>query len=433
MARNTRFIALVAALLVFSGCARNASWRTNEPADCAQAKCDTTFIEQHDRFDLTYVEFSERGNVFDRPRLNRVLEHINALAQGPRGVTAVVFVHGWKHNASDDDKNVKSFRRVLHAVTEDQQFRKQLFGTRRLVGVYAGWRGRSINLSLVEQLTYWDRKAVAQEVGKGGVTEMLLRLRHATLGSKTHGALRPNNTQGNSFLVVGHSFGGAIVLSALNEVLLQQLITAQPWKAPAADCPGNPDAPCVKAEPFAHGVVLLNPAIEANQTLQLREMATRYRYPDDQIKMMHVISTDGDTATSIAFPAGQWLGVNLSSRQTDLNRTYGGKPVTLREEELDTTTVGNFIPFRTARLEADDDAGSWTFEQCRKGNCGLSDEQKNTLIPTAENNPLVFISTDERFMKDHNDVFNCNVAAYLAAIVLDAQSRLLVAKRKPER
>ena len=53
--------------------------------------------------------------------------------------------------------------------------------TRKIVGVYIGWRGRSIDLSGLDNITYWDRKAVAEQVGKGGVTELLLRLERAVV------------------------------------------------------------------------------------------------------------------------------------------------------------------------------------------------------------------------------------------------------------
>ena len=40
-------------------------------------------------------------------------------------------------------------------------------------------------------------------------------------------------------------------------------------------------------------------------------------------------------------------------------------------------------------------------------------------IPAKHNEPLAFIQTDETFIADHNDVFNDNVSAYLAAIVAE--------------
>ena len=46
-------------------------------------------------------------------------------------------------------------------------------------------------------------------------------------------------------------------------------------------------------------------------------------------------------------------------------------------------------------------------------------------IPVKPNEPLAFIQTDETFIADHNDVFNDNVSAYLAAIVAENRYKLI--------
>ena len=51
-----------------------------------------------------------------------------------------------------------------------------VLGSRKLVGIYIGWRGKSMHGLGTENLTYWDRKSVAQEVGKGGVTDVFIEL-----------------------------------------------------------------------------------------------------------------------------------------------------------------------------------------------------------------------------------------------------------------
>ena len=54
---------------ILIGCTPNEAYRTALPASCATPNCGDapdTFIEKHDGYDLAYVEFTERGNVFDR-------------------------------------------------------------------------------------------------------------------------------------------------------------------------------------------------------------------------------------------------------------------------------------------------------------------------------------------------------------------------------
>jgi hypothetical protein len=118
---------LAACLLVWSsglglsGCTRNAPYRTAQPATCTAGDCDDKLIEKHDGYDLAFVEFTERGHVFDRERMNRVLDYVAEQARydpsNPEGgVFTIVFVHGWKHNARGDDGNVISFRKLLRQI-----------------------------------------------------------------------------------------------------------------------------------------------------------------------------------------------------------------------------------------------------------------------------------------------------------------------------
>lgn len=113
------------------------------------------------------MEFTERGNVFDRKRMKRVLDHVGKQARydpetPEQGVMTVVFVHGWKHNAHADDENVKNFRKLLESASGKS-------GPRRVIGVYIGWRGLSIDWGFLANVSYWDKKAMAQQVAKGGV------------------------------------------------------------------------------------------------------------------------------------------------------------------------------------------------------------------------------------------------------------------------
>jgi hypothetical protein len=395
--------------LIAIGCTPNEAYRTAGPIDCQpDVDCSGTFIEHHPGFDLTYVEFTERGNVFSRERMQQVLDYVGERAQydpndPERGVIAVVFVHGWKHNARADDENVKSFRELLRKaslLTES--------GPRRMIGVYVGWRGLSIDWGVLTNLSYWERKAVAEQVAKGGVTELLLRLEHEVVDDEPG---RPNR---NLYLVTGHSFGGAVVLSALNEILLERVVEA------VAKQPGDD---CVASRPYGHGVVLVNPAIEANEVLQLKELVAETCFVPTQDRLMHVISSDADQATSMAFGIGQTLGVNLTWQQTDLSREYAGKEMSVAETELDTITVGNFIPFQTGQLDRADSADvRWRYRSCVGDELDCIDPaHRDGHIPARHNEPLAFIHTDESFIADHNDVFNDNVSAYLAAIMAEAR------------
>ena len=79
--------ALLLALVVV-GCTPNAPYRTTPMVDCPMESrepnhdCDPTgFIEHHAAYDLAFVEFTERGNVFDRDSMRQVLDFVGDQAQ----------------------------------------------------------------------------------------------------------------------------------------------------------------------------------------------------------------------------------------------------------------------------------------------------------------------------------------------------------------
>ena len=419
-----RTLLLLLALIV-TACTQNAPYRTVEAVRCEENDCNPgTYIEQHQNYDLAFVEFSERGNVFSRERMNQVLDFVGKRAQydpkqPDQGVLALVFVHGWKHNASAEDKNIASFRNLLSKIATLSRTATSTAGTkmtppRRVIGVYVGWRGLSIDWGEpLTNISYWERKQTAEQVARGGVTELLLRLEREVIDDEPG---RPLNR--NLYFVTGHSFGGAVVLAALNDVMLERIVSG---------IPTEDDDGCVQTRSFGHGVVLLNPAIEANEALQLKELVAETCFGSNQVRLLHVISSDADAATNQAFRIGQQLGVNPRWKQTTLYREFDGKQLQFQENDLDTITVGNFKPFQTGQLSrSDSDASRWDYKSCIGENpqC-LDDADIQQHIPVQSNEPLAFIQTDINFISDHNDVFNDNVAAYLAAVVAEARYKLL--------
>ncbi len=431
LSRKLKFVLILVVATLALGCSKirapNEPWRGTdvsspedlskpvEVVDCEKGeldendntKCSTAVIEQYDNYDLAFVEFTERGNLFNRNAMDEVLNHIEKISETTNGAQVIVFVHGWKHNASDNDTNVHSFRDTLEVVgaTTDKK------EGRRTVGVYVGWRGMSWDIPGIKELSFWERKAVAEEVGQGGVSELLVKLHHLT-GKSGQG----DNANKNIFLVVGHSFGGAIVLSSLHDIMLDRLIDAHYDDVAEA-------GECGIADSFADGLVLLNPAIEANQIIQLKENSSDCQFPSDQMKLMHVISTDADKATSFAFPLGQWLDTVLTWNQEKLYRTSENSSgyVKLREYDLDITTIGNHEQFRSGYLNKN--GPDWEFNFCpgvgdAHNDCNVKDLDNH--FPVKKHDPLVFIKTGEAFMEGHNDVFNCNVRGYLISIIYDS-------------
>ncbi|MCY1297517.1 hypothetical protein D9M70_469600 [compost metagenome] len=177
---------------------------------------------------------------------------------------------------------------------------------------------------------------------------------------------------------------------------------------------------------------MLNPAIEANQGLLLKEHSLKVGATGARAQpLLYVISSKGDGATHQLFPLGQWLGVNLTWSQVDLKRVYNGKAFTLREEELDTTAIGNYNLYHTTLIQ--DPAptkalaqpavvvdstkfGKWELiSYCTTdGSNGGPDLPR---IPCYNNEPVNFIYTTDSFIGNHNDIFNDQVIAFMSTAV----------------
>jgi hypothetical protein len=397
-------------------CTENSVQKNAAIADrCYQdlSHCDTEVVEKHLQFDLGFVEFTERGNQFDRARTKQVIDHINQYAQSDKGAAVFVFVHGWKHNAASDDSNVINFREMLSRAAEN------LFvGQRRVIGLYLGLRGKVTSLPFLKELSYWGRKSVAEEIGAGGATEVLTELNQILI-EQFNDVQSVAALYKNTYVIIGHSFGGAIVLSALHDVVLAELIAVS--RRPI----NLNQAQCHKVKRFADGVVLLNPAIEANRLILLRDIAAKCEFGKDQPPLMHIISSETDLATSRYFPIGQYANLAMPVSPKKLNRSINGKRLILDERELDVTTTGNLDQLRTGYLFFNKNNGQWVYKNCRTDllGCGLASQRQQTNhIPVAEFDPLLFIRSDADFIQDHNDVFSCYTQSYITTIMFKTQA-----------
>lgn len=410
---------LLAVFLMFaiSGCVANAPFRSSQGTACDGhwSGCGD-YYEKHEGYDLGFVEFTERGNDFAPRQTAEILSTIKDYAK-TNDVALVVFIHGWKHNASTEDGNVISFNKALAHIAKSK-----VTGDKKLIGIYIGWRGMSFHGLQLENLTFWDRKAVAEEVGHGGVTNFLIDLEHIAAQKNKH-----------FMLTIGHSFGAAIALSALHDTLLDKMKSAEREGV---------------LKPFGDGVILLNPAIEADQALLLKESSMRIGALDKPVpSAMYVISSRADMPTNVIFPLGQFFGVTLRWSQAVIQRDYDGYRYTLREKDLDGTTVGNYAMFTTAFMDDEatkpiperqssllpssdpapffgrskmfalslkDPIGPWGLKSYCSPTAPLEHEKR---FPCFDNDPIDFISVPESFIANHNDIFNTNVISLLTTIV----------------
>jgi len=94
------------------------------------------------------------------------------LKEGDRNQVVIVisYAHGCKHNASRiKDGDLENFKNVLRqqVIAEEQLTRslnrgkkeKDKVESRKVIGLYTGWRGALYNYNWLNTLTFWKRTA----------------------------------------------------------------------------------------------------------------------------------------------------------------------------------------------------------------------------------------------------------------------------------
>ncbi len=325
-----------AGLLLLAGCTANRPFRTDYTVTGPGApNSPGAVIESTRDYKLGFVEFDDQGWFWDPRQWKAATAMIgegaglNSPSGGP-GAVIVLFVHGWKNNASADNSNVQMFRDTLtqlnkFELAESAQEKRQ---ARRVVGVYAGWRGLSATAEPFKEFSFYERKNTAHKVGHGGLTELLVRLeslqrqinRHPVRGT----AGTPSANRDTELIIMGHSFGGGAVYTAISQILLQRFVDSV-------------DEGRV-LQSFGDLVILLNPAFEASIHQQLDVLATGARYTTAQKPVMAIFTSESDWATKYAFPVGRSLS------------TWWEKYRDSGQGTADRETVGNFAPFLTHDL-----------------------------------------------------------------------------------
>lgn len=429
--------AAVVAVLGVTACAPFQEYRTVYPEVCVSPdpapspECETHALQQlptanGSRYLLGFIEFDDQGQLWDRKQMSEVVGKL-AAETGTKELLMVVFVHGWKHSAAPGDGNIKTFRNVLAQLGDSEAQIAKLTGTppREVAGVYVGWRGGSVTVPLLEDLTFWDRKNTAQKVGHGGVTEVLSRLE---LIKQDKESTEPGHSR-TRLVVVGHSFGGAVVHAALAQVLESRFVQTTGPAGVQSDIAG-----------FADLVVLINPAFEAMQFSPLSDMATeRGTYFASQLPVVLEMTSEADYATRYAFPAGRWFSTwfeKIRDRQRWNAVTHAQE--TINESEANVAAVGHFKPYRTHRLYPLNDRERAQLKELStadsvrlfiQSSADWAHDKSGSKIPfgdvmlertatSAGRNPYLLTYVDKHLITDHNDIDDPRIIEFVKQLIL---------------
>lgn len=336
-----RLSSLLLALMVFTGCA--PSYLYHSPQSNCSAKhsssCSQSYIENDNDYTLGFIEIDDKGWFKDRQQLNAFIHEIQQT--GDQDILLLVYAHGWKHNADNNDRDVIRMRSTLkHLVA----YENQTSHPRKVIGLYIGWRGLSVNTPIIKEFSFWERKATAHNAGETA-NEIFTRLQLLMDNKRKH-----ENSQ-SSYVVVGHSFGGALVYSAMRPIMVSRL--SRDIQTPQNKKLYNNDL-----------VVLLNPAFEAARVKELRDLANGI----ESAPYLIILTADNDNATKKAFPAGRFFSTMFSKYSND-------------QKKSDRTTIGHYRPFFTHELL---DIG-----ETKGHGCGQQDEDYVPEADLAADNKLV--------------------------------------------
>lgn len=450
------------ALFVVAACTPAAPYRTtlsDPPPECPcpdsgrlPAACENARHEHSKDYDLLFVEFDDQGVLYPStpdgagglwpPQINEVMDRLRRLGDTfkDQGISLYLFVHGWKHNASADDDDVKGFREMLHSAALVEQA-SQLH--HRVIGIYVAWRGLSATGEPFVELSFWERKATALYVAQGSARGLLARLKGFQRGINCRrstdciaGEPRPGVRPTVRFIMIGHSFGGLILFNAISGALVEGLTYREDS--------GDPSAPAVR---FGDMVVLLNPAFEAIRYTPVHRIVTnphrafkRYQAP-----ILVSITSTADWATGWAFPLGRFVNTLFEKtaspeEKTAIKNTVGHvglyithkltrsaeEPATCQEwKDISTLDPAARLEQMRVNLKAEAKNNDDFFgpgrpvlkDQWVRKFCGGATLKH---VKYGANSPIWNVETDKSIIKSHGDIRGSVLANFLRQLYKDS-------------
>lgn len=250
-----------------------------------------------ERFGLGLIEFNDDGHIKDLEQERLVLGRIRAVAAD--GAILVVFAHGWHHGADPCDSNLTCFRAVLADLTASRQ--------RPVVGLYLAWRGKAFRSGPLDMLSFYGRKSAAHRLGEHGARQVLQELQEIYCDGRVNACNaegQPTRTR-LTMITVGHSFGAAVVYSALENLMVREkggIEHVVGFDAPAADA----------TKPIRLGLgdlaILINPAFEAQRYRPFAgDQSRRGVYSLNQYPVLLTVASRADSAVGFWFKVGRLL------------------------------------------------------------------------------------------------------------------------------
>ena len=350
---------------------------------------------------LLLVDVSEDGKlvcpgVNKRPvpcteRIERVRRWL-----GTESTTApiVVFVHGWHHNASDEDENLRGFKKFLSKL--EQRRRQAGVEYPQVNGIYVGWRGDEWEfvgpewIQFLDFPTIWSRKDASVLVGEGGLRTLISALREDY----------PNRV----LIVAGHSLGASAIFHAVKPDLHLSVESGQEFILMN---------PAISEREFDAVATRVRTAARAARSRNRANLSRTHR-------VLMVLQALGDRAIgtlyALAFP-GVPVGFDDDKRTHHARMCESDCPAPPGASSAEEGLFED--PGCYQRLPAEAEPSMVITAITRNGTC-----------EPQMDNPVWIVTGDAAVSRDHNDIFNDPQAAALAAhaegAIAEAERRLAV-------
>jgi hypothetical protein len=415
--------------------------------------------DQHPAFDLFTIEFDDQGRYWSQAAVESALDEIQKVRDKDGDVLIVLFFHGWFNNADVCNGKLACFRELLSLVARaEREYVKAARAVntaakeRKVIGVYGAWRGETLAVPVAKQLfTFWGRKSAAHTIGENGaVTELISRLaavahphlrptgngpRHATPAGGEEERLTDDDS---AIIAVGHSFGGALLLSGIGSVISEAAGRALTAKAQRPVIEGPVDL-----------VVLVNPAVEASRFDSLRRTAALVNFGEQQLPILLTLSSERDRPNQALFPIGQavaltqkaarsreqWLSMIESVGTYQPNQTHtliGTDPAPApRQQRFDCqcdARIQDYADLLLNRLTATYEAKDLDLRLGTR-----RDFQFSRLEPMQDSNPnspFMMVRVDGQVINGHSDIFNKRIIDFMLEFFFLHETKREVVQRE---
>jgi hypothetical protein len=370
------------------------------------------------------LEVDDYGRFWDRKAAEAAL-HTIADDSLNTNTILVVFIHGWHHNADKTDANFDNFQKSLEhlrtkiAQPEYVHAREELHLKEGIsvIGLYVGWRGRSLP-GWLDYVTFWQRKSAAERVGDGDLREFFIKLQNLYIDRNRPAPTGKPTLMG--LVTIGHSFGGQVLFKAISEAFENDLINA------VANAEIQPDKVTPKLSEIVSGLgdmtVLLNPAFEAFQYERIDRLTTNTVFTKSQAPVLLTVSAEDDSARKYWFPIGR-----------NLNVLFRPSFQSNEAKKLWTTALGEYEPQQTHILELTDSPATISdalYKDCKIATANFTSQ---LVVGGAQlkpkdhrdhsHSPVVIAKTSHDLVQEHSGIFGETFSNFLTDYIAFVQGK----------